>query len=126
MGGQFQVVGDDCLDTNAGKASIDPKAPICYYNGIFRGKSQLTQASCPAPQVAAFLQGGGLGQEGRGKERRAPAQNVCGLCGNVETAGRGAELRIDIGRFDLRRGGWCAERQAHATFVDAPNNALIK
>ena len=126
MGGQFQVIGDDRLDADTGEASINPEAAIGHHNGIFRGKHQLAQASRPAPQVAAFLQRIGLREERRGKERWAPVQNVCRLCGNVQASGRDAELRIDIGRFDLRRGGGCAQRQAHPTFIDSPNDTLVK
>jgi hypothetical protein len=110
MGGQFQVIRDDRLDADTGEAFINSEAAIGHHNGIFWGKHQRPQAAGPAPQVAAFLQRVGFGEEGRGKKRRAPVQNVCGLCGNVQASGRNAELRIDIGRFNLCQGGGRAQR----------------
>jgi hypothetical protein len=69
---QFQVIRNDRLHPNAGNTSIDPEAPIRHHYGIFWSKCQLTQASWPAPQISAFLQGGSLCQEGRSKEWWAP------------------------------------------------------
>ena len=51
-------------------------------------------------------------------------QNVGGLCSDVEPSGRDAELDIDIGCFDLRRGGGRTECEAHPAFVDPPNDPL--
>lgn len=48
--------------------------------------------------------------EGCRKQGRAPVQNVGGLCSDVELSGRSAELCIDVGCFDLRRGGRHAKR----------------
>jgi hypothetical protein len=64
--------------------------------------------------------------EGCRKQGRAPVQNVGGLCSDVEPSGRSAELCIDIGCFDLRRGGRHAKSQAHSAFVDAANDPLVK
>ena len=108
MGGQLHVIRDNRLHADAGDAQINPEAAIRYYNGIFRSKCQLPQVASPAPQVVAFLQGGGLCQEGCGKKWRAPGQNVRGLGGNVQPPGRGIELGIDVGRFNVRRGRWRA------------------